>query len=198
MELRQRLAERDGRIHTLKQELADNRRQADALQRRVNELLSGSSSTTNGGGSNSGSRGGSGPGARTPSRSPQQSPRGTTAAGSQAGVASRLALPLDWVSDPNRPQLQEAAAAEAVGALPSAQQVFSRISSGSSCGRLEAAASQQGLSSSHAGGAGLAAAEKEYLAHQIAALRISLAKRDADVARLEGELEMGSAWETRV
>jgi deoxyribodipyrimidine photolyase len=34
---------------------------------------------------------------------------------------------------------------------------------------------------------GLAAAEKEYLAHQIAALRISLAKRDADVARLEGE-----------
>jgi hypothetical protein len=34
---------------------------------------------------------------------------------------------------------------------------------------------------------GLAAAEKEYLAHQIAALRISLAKRDADVTRLEGE-----------
>jgi hypothetical protein len=34
---------------------------------------------------------------------------------------------------------------------------------------------------------GLAAAEKEYLAHQIAALRISLAKRDADVARLEGK-----------
>lgn len=187
MELRQRLAERDGRIHTLKQELADNRRQADALQRRVNELLSGSS-TTNGGGSNGSSRGGSGPGAHTPSRSPQQSPRGTTAAGSQAGVA-RLALPLEWVSDPNRQQPQEAAAAEAVGALPSAQQVFNRIGSGSS-GRLEAA-SQQGLPSSHAGGAGLAAAEKEYLAHQIAALRISLAKRDADVARLEGELKMG-------
>lgn len=34
---------------------------------------------------------------------------------------------------------------------------------------------------------GLAAAEKEYLAHQIAALRISLAKRDAEVARLEGK-----------
>jgi hypothetical protein len=34
---------------------------------------------------------------------------------------------------------------------------------------------------------GLASAEKEYLAHQIAALRISLARRDADVARLEGE-----------
>jgi hypothetical protein len=38
---------------------------------------------------------------------------------------------------------------------------------------------------------GLAAAEKEYLAHQIAALRISLAKRDADVARLEGKEDSG-------
>jgi hypothetical protein len=96
-----------------------------------------------------------------------------------------LALPLEWVSDSNRQQQQQ----EAAGGLPSAQQVFSRISSGSSSGRQEAAAGQLGSSSSQGGGvsAGLAAAEKEYLAHQIAALRISLAKRDADVARLEGE-----------
>jgi hypothetical protein len=43
---------------------------------------------------------------------------------------------------------------------------------------------------------GLAAAEKEYLAHQIAALRISLAKKDAEVARLAGE--GGRGWASDV
>jgi hypothetical protein len=192
VELRQRLAERDGRITQLKQDLADQGRQVDSLQRRVNELLSGSNNsgnmrTASGGlsrvGSGVGVVSGSGIGSFKGRKSPR-SPRGEQP-GSQPGSAAMgpLALPLEWGQE-GEPGIPEAGRG-----IPSTEQIYGRLSSSSNGAAAAAAGVGGGMSSS--GGsqiaAGLASAEKEYLAHQIAALRISLARRDADVARLEGK-----------
>lgn len=173
------------------------------LQRRVNELLgsssgggSGSAAMRAGAGSGTGlgplgllQAGGSraGSGAHTPSRSPR-SPRAGSGAASAAGQQEPDAV--------SPKQHQEQQQQENSGYLPSTEQIYGRLSSDSSDGR-EATPAGAPDSTAHGstaqGGTApgstapvMAAAEKEYLAHQIAALRISLAKRDADVARLEG------------
>ena len=210
VELRQRLAERDGRISQLKQDLADQGRQVDSLQRRVNELLGGNSNSASGLRTGSGglSRVGSGVGVVSGSglgsvkghRSPR-SPRGEQS-GSQPGSAAvgSLGLPLEWTQEgePGQQQQKQEGGWGAGQGMPSTEQIYGRISSGSSSGGSGRAGAAGAAVAAGVGGgvslsggsqiaAGLASAEKEYLAHQIAALRISLARRDADVARLEGE-----------
>jgi len=202
VELRQRLAERDARVCQLKQELEDKQRQGEALQRRVNELLGSGNNNSNGGNHSSGlgpsfgrqaagglSVGGAGSsrmhsGAGTPNRlSPRTSPRNSFRNGSVRGSVPLSNAP--WAALPGDMSKQQqglvymAVGAEVSGSVPTAEQIFSRISS-----NIGAKGEGQGVEVSMSG---LAAAEKEYLAHQIAALRITLAKRDADVTRLEGE-----------
>lgn len=208
VELRQRLAERDARVSELKQELADRGRQADALQRHINQLLGGGNSNT------CRSRSGSGNGGSRAQRSRSATPTGLSprssavAAVTAAGTSNNrpsLVLPADWAAadEASTHQHQQGAAecgavgqvsatddddgdggvGVAVGAVPSAEQIFRRISSCGSGVDQGTATLAAPLSSANS----LAAAEKEYLAHQIAALRISLAKKDAEVARLEGE-----------
>lgn len=198
-------------------------RVAARLQRRMNELL-GSSSGSSGSGamrSVAGSGAGLGPlgllqagggrsgsGAHTPTRSPR-SPRADPVAASAAGQREQEA-----VSPPQQQQGQQ----EHVVYLPSTEQIYGRLSSKSSNGRETVPSGAPGSTapgstaqggtapgSTAQGGTApgstapvMAAAEKEYLAHQIAALRISLAKRDAEVARLEGRCRNGTQCSVKV
>lgn len=158
--------------------------QVDGLNRRVTELLGGS-------GAGGLSRGGS---QRSRSRSPRPLAAGGVAAGSGSSQAGRgaggpLALPLEWEEATTDTQQQQQQQGELEGD-PSTEQIFRRISSSSS-GRCVAGGAAAAAADGGAAASSVASAEKGYLAHQIAALRISLAKRDADVARLEGEGQEG-------
>jgi hypothetical protein len=176
VELRQRLAERDARVVALKQQLSDKGRQADTLQRRVNELLGSKGITTSTAGGSAGlasfSRQASASGAAGTSRPRLAALRCTSCNARSSGSWRSKSGEAQWTVE-----ALTAAAADAASAQGDAG---ATEGSGS---QLQQPEQQVAFAAAH----GLAAAEKEYLAHQIAALRISLAKRDADVARLEGE-----------
>lgn len=157
IELRQRLAERDARLVQVKQQLGDSKREAETLQRRVSELLGSK-------GSGMSSTAGSGLSRKTPLalRTDGSLIRNNSGARPPSMRSSRA-----WLN------VSDEAPTEADAIDGQQQEQEQPLMEGDQ---------QVAFAAAH----GLAAAEKEYLAHQIAALRIALAKKDAEVERVQG------------